>query len=255
MKTITIVQQKGGAGKTMLATALASAAIDEGMKVKLYDGDRDLQLKEWPLHAKTYWEEHETEFPWPDRLDVEILPTSIDDAYDALDQDKDDGYDLVVIDTRPGTDDDTEEQCYAADLILIPTNANMSDYVKASDTLEWIKSAKANYEYDQDEGYPAIALTLINAPKSVCDAAVSGDVKRLTHDQRLGLKTITQMPVMRSPIPTSGIWTNVRSAGPLPTVISLTGSGGVVRYQKEQLKNAKNLLSECMGMERVKTDG
>ena len=47
MHVITIVQTKGGSGKTTTAMLLASAALDAGRRVTLIDGDVNAQLGRW----------------------------------------------------------------------------------------------------------------------------------------------------------------------------------------------------------------
>ena len=47
MHVITIVQTKGGSGKTTSAMLLASAALDAGRRITLIDGDVNAQLCRW----------------------------------------------------------------------------------------------------------------------------------------------------------------------------------------------------------------
>ncbi len=47
MQVITIVQTKGGSGKTTTAMLLASAALNLGRSVTLIDGDVNAQLGRW----------------------------------------------------------------------------------------------------------------------------------------------------------------------------------------------------------------
>ncbi len=47
MQVITIVQTKGGSGKTTTAMLLASAALNLGRRVTLIDGDVNAQLDRW----------------------------------------------------------------------------------------------------------------------------------------------------------------------------------------------------------------
>ena len=47
MQIITLIQTKGGSGKTTVAMSLASAALAKGEKVCMFDGDVNQQLLGW----------------------------------------------------------------------------------------------------------------------------------------------------------------------------------------------------------------
>lgn len=107
MKTIAILSQKGGAGKTTLAVHLAAAATASGLSVLILDTDPQATASQWSQ--------------WRGGADPEVidcgspalLPRKIEQA-DQL------GADLVIIDTPPHSDMMARAAVSVADLILIP---------------------------------------------------------------------------------------------------------------------------------------
>ena len=93
MKTISLIAQKGGAGKTTLSFHLAVRANLDGLKVLLVDIDPQASALGW-------WRRRHAEQP-------ELIQTSGDKLADILSRAARQSYDLVVVDltgsiSRPG---------------------------------------------------------------------------------------------------------------------------------------------------------
>ncbi len=124
-KIIAVAQQKGGAGKTMLAAQLA-VAFAATKRVALLDIDPQGSLAAWGqlrasqprassvigLHAVSGW-----------RLAATL------DTLKA-------GCDILIIDTPPVIDSDARRAVRAADLVLIPLNPSPLDLWAAEGTLK-----------------------------------------------------------------------------------------------------------------------
>jgi chromosome partitioning protein len=124
-KVIAVAQQKGGAGKTMLAAQLA-VALAEGGKVALLDID--------PQGSLTLWSKLRAGAPkavngitiatvsgWRLGTELEKLKAA---------------HDVVLIDTPPVIDSDARRAIRAADLVLIPLNPSPPDLWAAEGTLK-----------------------------------------------------------------------------------------------------------------------
>lgn len=107
MKTIAIVSQKGGAGKTTVALHIAVAADQVGLSVALIDMDPQATAETWAIWRKN--EEH----PAVVAAKAPTLVRTLEKAATL-------GADLVVIDTPPLAQAEAAEAVRAADLILIP---------------------------------------------------------------------------------------------------------------------------------------
>lgn len=121
MITVAFCTQKGGTGKTTIATALATAAHLAGEKSALLDLDPQTNAVNW-------FDRREGDGP-----DVaSIQPGAIRRSLDAY---RNIGMDWVFIDTPGKMDSASTEAAKHADIVLIPTQAQ----IFAIDTLEPLK--------------------------------------------------------------------------------------------------------------------
>jgi chromosome partitioning protein len=126
MKVVSLVSQKGGVGKTTLATALAVAAHRDGKQVFLVDLD--------PQASASFWMDTRQD----DGLAITAIPASrlghvLEAAKGAA------GADIAIIDTPPFAKDIAFEAAEHADLVLIPTRPAVFDVMATSRTIDLIK--------------------------------------------------------------------------------------------------------------------
>jgi len=124
-KVIAVAQQKGGAGKTMLAAQLA-VALSEGAKVAVLDID--------PQGSLTTWGKLRASAPKAG-VSITCATTAGWRLTSELDKLKS-AHDLVLIDTPPVIDTDARRAIRAADLVLIPLNPSPPDLWAAEGTLK-----------------------------------------------------------------------------------------------------------------------
>jgi chromosome partitioning protein len=129
VKVISILAQKGGSGKTTLATSLAVAAQTAGKSVAIIDLDPQA-----------------TACKWGDRRNADPVIISIQPARlsNALATAKDNGADIVIIDTPPRAADAALAAAQAADLILIPCRPTINDLETIPTTKSLIGGAGAS---------------------------------------------------------------------------------------------------------------
>lgn len=127
MKTISIISQKGGAGKTTLAIHLAGAAAGAGLSTLILDADPQATASQW-----NHWRGG-AEPEVVDCASPTLLPRKVQQAADL-------GADLVIIDTPPHADIMAREACKAADLILIPCRPQAFDLSAVEMTAELVKA-------------------------------------------------------------------------------------------------------------------
>jgi chromosome partitioning protein len=113
MKTIALVTQKGGTGKSSLAISLAVAAEEAGMKPYIIDLDPQGTAKNW-------YERREANSPQV----ASINATQVDAALTTLHKQ---GHNLIIIDTAGVDTPATISAMQAADLCLIPARPSIAD--------------------------------------------------------------------------------------------------------------------------------
>jgi len=89
MKTLGVIAQKGGTGKTTLSVHLAVQATRDGMRVLLLDMDPQASATAW-------WKRRRDDCP-------ELIQAKGDALARILEQAKAQAYDLVIADTAPPT--------------------------------------------------------------------------------------------------------------------------------------------------------
>ena len=124
MKTIALISQKGGVGKTTLATALAVAAHLDGRSAAVVDLD--------PQASASFWKDaRQAEEP----AVTAVPPTRLGAVLDAA---RSTGCDWTVIDAPPMAKDIAFEAARQADFILVPTRPAVLDVMAISRTLELV---------------------------------------------------------------------------------------------------------------------
>lgn len=127
MKTIALVSQKGGSGKTTLSLNLAIAAANARKNVVVIDLDPQQSAVRWARLRKD-------EAPVIVSAHAPNLPQLIEQAKGAA-------ADLVVIDTAPKSESASLVAAKLADLILIPCQPSSLDLDAVADTVNIAKLA------------------------------------------------------------------------------------------------------------------
>ncbi len=128
MKTLTILAQKGGTGKTTLAIHLATIAANENKKVLVADTD--------PQESSLVWRERRKNF----------LPKVLPFVAKKLQKDftpiKASGAEFVIIDTPPHSTKDATIAASLADVILIPCRPAVLDLAAIEGSVEIVHKLK-----------------------------------------------------------------------------------------------------------------
>ena len=132
MITIAVLNQKGGVGKTSLATNLAAAAHLEGLRTLIVDMDRQGSALDWSA-ARV------------EGSKLEGLTVVKADKPLAIGRFKEmaRGYDAIILDGPPRLGDVTRSAACAADVVLVPVQPGPYDLWAASETLELLDAADA----------------------------------------------------------------------------------------------------------------
>lgn len=128
MHVIAVLNQKGGSGKTTIASNLAAALQRRDRRVAVVDADSSQgTISEWAARndsTPTVLASHEP------TLDKNIPALA-------------DAFDVVVIDGAPHVEDMARSAIMAADLVLIPVRPSAADIWSAEDIVDLVQ---ARYE-------------------------------------------------------------------------------------------------------------
>jgi chromosome partitioning protein len=127
MQVISIISQKGGVGKTTLATALAVEASRNHKQALLLDLD--------PQASATFWNDSRSEELSPA---VTAIPPARLEHY--LKASREAGADFVFIDTPPFAKDIAYDAAKLADFVLIPAKPAVLDIIAMTRTVDLIKA-------------------------------------------------------------------------------------------------------------------
>jgi chromosome partitioning protein len=149
MKVVAIAINKGGTGKTTVTKSVATAAAATGLNVLVLDMDGQENARKWGDRRKA-------------RNPYKILPlvkfTTESSLPDELAKAKHAGCDLVIIDTPPGRSTEAVAAVEAANLVLIPFEADDQDSFDGIPKIA--RLARAN-------GKPAIGILNKVTPSSL----------------------------------------------------------------------------------------
>ena len=127
MKTIALVTQKGGTGKSTLAVHLAVAARRHGKIVALIDID--------PQGSARLWAEKRG------RDDVAVVSARAAELPRLLEEARKQGADFVLIDTAGHMNVSADAVIQSADVVLIPCRASLYDMAASAETAAQVQKA------------------------------------------------------------------------------------------------------------------
>lgn len=148
-RTIAIVSQKGGAGKTTLAIHLAAAAVRGGQVSLVIDTD--------PQASASQWAE------WRHGLPPEVIDSAPPRIATKIEAASEQGAQLIVIDTPPHADLTASKAVECADLVLIPCRPSAFDLAAMRTTIRLV-------ELMQKRAFVVFSAGPPNAPLIYSDA-------------------------------------------------------------------------------------
>jgi chromosome partitioning protein len=134
-KTITVAQQKGGAGKTTIAAQLAVALVEAGYRVGMVDID--------PQGSLSMWNEVRQNLVPGKFGGIAFIKASgwrLPTELDRLRRDTD----VVLVDSPPHNETDVRIAVRAADLIVVPIQPSPMDLWATQATLELARKERSS---------------------------------------------------------------------------------------------------------------
>jgi chromosome partitioning protein len=203
MRVWTVLNQKGGSGKTTLVLHLAMAAIDAGNAVSIIDLDTQRSAEKWGDLRR-----RETKKSAP--AIVHRLHPDIDRMIEAA---RGAENDLVLIDTPPATNNTTLRAGGVADMIIVPTRSSTLDVEALRDTLQALADADK------------LERTVVVLNAAIGDKAMLAEIDRITRVE-FGVATVSPGLKDQSALAVSlgkgkGITEQARRSKPAMAVVEL----------------------------------
>ena len=126
MKTVSVVAQKGGTGKTTLCLAIACAAVRDGLVAAVVDLDPQATAASWG-------DRRGSELP----VVLTAQPPRLARVLDAASRQ---GVDLAVVDTAPRVEQSAVAAARAADLVVVPCRPAVYDLETVAATVDVIRA-------------------------------------------------------------------------------------------------------------------
>ncbi|HXI14665.1 MAG TPA: ParA family partition ATPase [Thermoanaerobaculia bacterium] len=174
MTVISILNPKGGCGKTTLSTNLARSLHERGHKVLLVDSDPQGSARDW--HAAS--EANPLPLVALDRANnIKTLSTMAD------------SYDFIVLDGAAKLEDIIAAAIKVSDFILIPVQPSPYDIWAASDLVELIKARQ-----EVTDGKPQAAFVIT---RRIEGTKLGGDVRKALDEYELPVlsEAVTQRQI------------------------------------------------------------
>lgn len=128
MKTLAILAQKGGSGKTTIAVHMAVCAALRKLKTAIIDID--------PQRSAYQWNES-----WPEGQKLDVVTADAEQLAVLLRKAKEGGIDLTIIDTAPHSNAAAAIAARLADYVLIPCRPARFDLDAIASTVDIAKAA------------------------------------------------------------------------------------------------------------------
>jgi chromosome partitioning protein len=128
MRTLAIIAQKGGSGKTTIAVHMAVCAAQQKLKTAIIDIDPQLSAYRWNEGR-------------PEDRKLDAVAADVSQLADLLRQADAGGVNLAIIDTAPHSSAAAAIAAKLADFVLIPCRPARFDLDAIASTLEIAKAA------------------------------------------------------------------------------------------------------------------
>lgn len=177
MKVIALINQKGGSGKTTLATSLADAFVRSGKSVVIGDCDSQQSARDWAAAAESDGREAVCPVIGTDRPSALRKPGLIH-------------CDYLILDGAPKLENMAAAAICAADLVLMPISPSPYDLWAVDPVVEMIRGRR-----EVTGGKPAAAFVVSRAVRRSSITAELPQVLRADYADIDLLESITTQRV------------------------------------------------------------
>lgn len=127
MKTIAVISQKGGVGKSMISSGLAVAAARDELATLLIDLDPQASNAKWAKRR--------------DKADPVVISAHASMLEDEIKKAHELGCELLILDTAPHSNDTALQAARLADVVIVPCGVSIDDIEAIPNTIDIAKFA------------------------------------------------------------------------------------------------------------------
>lgn len=244
MFVIAVVSQKGGSGKTTLSGHLSVQAARSGNgPVAIVDTDPQGSLAAW-------WNERETEEPV-------FVQTNLNDLHGHLDDLRQAGVKIVVVDTPPAITSAIHNVISIADYVVVPTKPSPHDLRAVGATVKLVQSCNKPMVFVLNDASPRAKITFeaaIALSQHGTVAPVTIHHRTLYASSMIDGRTVMELePNGQSATEIHGLWEylNARlNAEILPTAIGLDAMNRFdgVKVKKQAFNQPANISQTAVSL-------
>jgi len=170
MRTISVISQKGGVGKTTIAIHLAGLALAAGYTPCLIDLDQQATARAWSAWRNP---QNPTLDPEQPILAPEVIVTPHGQLTETLARAKALGAEFAIIDTPPNADAAAVKAAKAADLIIIPCQPSAFDLHAIMTTADLVAISRKPAYVVLNGAHPQAQKAITDATKLLTEYELS----------------------------------------------------------------------------------
>lgn len=225
IRIILVMNRKGGAGKSTLCRALASAAAARGETVTLFDTDASRSCLSWMMAGKAAgnWS---TLVEVIHTLDASRITDTIEEIYNQPDQEH-----LVLIDTFGGATVAQDLLAIAAHQIICPMMLSRADLSETRETANWYLALRSRVEHPDQ--LPGFTVMLSRVPQRVSESE-----KLVAED------LFNSLPTLESFLCNRAVYVRMDQTGLLGPMADNLPNRGVAAHIQSALREADGVLTE-----------
>ena len=225
IRVILVVARKGGAGKSTLCRALASAAVARGETVTLFDTDISRSCHDWSGRAQAAGN-------WSPMIDV-IHCRDVGRVVDTITEisAQPDQEHLILIDTPAGACEVTDQLTAVAHQIICPMLLSRADLNQARATASWYLEMKARSP--RPNAFAVFTIALSRVPLRISET-----------EKTVAAELFATLPVFENFLGNRSSFLRMDEAGLLGPMAERLQNRGVATHLLTSLREAEDLLAE-----------
>lgn len=225
IRVVLVMNRKGGAGKSTLCRALASAAAARGETVTIFDTDISKSCLDW-MEAGVAHGNWSSKVEVIHTLHAARVADTIDEIYDQPDQEH-----LILIDTFGGATAAQDHLAVAAHQIICPMMLSRADLSETRETANWYLNLQARV--DDPTALPGFAVMMSRVPLRISES-----------EKAVAEELFSALPTLENFLSNRNAYGRMDQMGLLGPIATNLQNRGVAAHVQSALTEAEAVLAE-----------